>query len=155
MRNSLRQPDWSMRIPKGKGVRMKFRARVSISNALIACLLVVTPNEGAFAATPSAKAGLATCATFDKIVAIANTFSNRTKSKNAAVNKAAATATLASLRSDFALLQSQLNAAIHLDSSYKSWQGPASVIESFNGDNGSGVGAAVITLMSYCAKLNK
>lgn len=134
---------------------MKFRAKVSVSNALIACLLVMTPNEGAFAATPSAKAGLATCATFDKIVSLANTFSSRKKSKDAAANKAAAVATLASLRSDFAQLQSELNAAIHLDNSYRSWQGPASIIESFNGDNGAGVGAAVITLMSYCAKIHK
>ena len=134
---------------------MKYRAKVSVSVSLIACLLVAVPNEGSFAATPSAKAGLATCATFDKIVSIANTFSNRKKSKDDAKNKAAAAATLASLKSDFALLQSELNAAIHIDPSYRTWQGPATVIEGFNGDNGSGVGAAVITLMSYCAKLHK
>ncbi len=119
------------------------------------CLLMTVPNEGSFAATPSVKAGVATCATFDKIVSVANTFSNRKKSKDAATNKAAAAAALASLKADFALLQSELNAAIHLDPSYRTWQGPATVIESFNGDNGSGVGAAVITLMGYCAKLHK
>ncbi len=134
---------------------MKFRRKVLVSAALIACLLVTVPNEGAFAATPSVKAGLATCATFDKIVSIANTFSNRKKSKDAATNKAAASAALASLKADFAILQSELNSAIHLDPLYRTWQGPATVIESFNGDNGSGVGAAVITLMGYCAKLHK
>ncbi len=141
---------------------MKFSIKVLASSALIASLFVVVPNEGAVAsfkatapATASDKAGLATCATLNKIISVANTFSNRKKSKDAAANKAAAAAILGSLRSDFGVMQSELNAALHLDSSFHSWQAPVSVIESFNGNNGAAVGAAVVTLMGYCLKLHK
>ena len=141
---------------------MKPQTKLIVSTALSVIMLVTIPNQGAFASlkanapsTAGQKAGLATCATFDQIVSFANSFSKRKKGKDAAANKAAAQAALASLRGDFATLQSELNAAIHLDPSYRSWQGPASVLESFNGNNGSEIGSAVITLMSYCAKIHK